>query len=47
MLFDVRKQVLRTGLPILRLVPDAAGEEDEFVGVGRGEDEILCVAELS
>ena len=43
-LFDVRQQVFRPGLPVFCLISDAAGEEDEFVGVRRRQNEILGVA---
>ena len=44
MLFDVREQVFCPGLPIFGLIADPAGEEDEFVGVRRRENEVLRVA---
>ena len=44
MLFDVREEVFGSGLPIFCLVADPAGEEDEFVGVRRRENEVLRVA---
>jgi hypothetical protein len=44
MLFDVREEVFGSGLPIFCLVAYPAGEEDEFIGVGRRDDEVFGVA---
>ncbi|ULA65607.1 MAG: hypothetical protein LZF86_230008 [Nitrospira sp.] len=43
-LFDIGLQMSGACLPVIGGVADAAGEEDEFFGVGGREDEIFCVA---
>ena len=43
MLLDIRLQMPRSRLTVVGGVADAAGEEDELVGVGWGKDQILRV----
>ena len=44
MLSDIRLQMARAGLPVIGGIAYAAGEEDEFVGVGWWKDSIFGVA---
>ena len=44
MLYDIRLEVARAGLPVVGGITHAAGEEDEFVGIDRWENTIFGIA---
>lgn len=41
---DISLEMPRSRLPVVGRISDAAGEEDEFVGIDRGKDTILGIA---
>lgn len=47
MLFDVRPQMPRSGLPIIRRVADTAGEEDELVSSVRGSTKSFVLLRMN
>lgn len=44
MLLYIRFQMSRPRLPVIGGIANPAGEEDEFVGINRGEDTVFGIA---